>query len=58
MLLFGCLLQYFTDLDSLKKVFANYGEVVHSYMPRNLNNPNLSRGFAFIQFRHSFAADA
>ncbi len=51
-------MQYFTDLEALKKIFANYGEVVHSYMPRNINNPNLSRGFAFIQFKHSFAADA
>lgn len=53
-----CRVQYFTDLDALKRIFAKYGEVVHAYMPRNVSNPQLSRGFAFVQFKHSFCADA
>jgi hypothetical protein len=51
-------LQQFTQTDTLRKIFSEYGDVSHCYMPRSATNPNACKGFAFVQFKHSFAADA
>ena len=50
--------QSFTNHEALKKVFGEYGEVTSCYLPRNPTNPSACRGFAFVHFKHSFAADA
>lgn len=50
--------QQFTDLEALKAAFTCYGELAHAHMPRNVNSPQYTRGFAFLQFKHSADADA
>ena len=46
-----------TTQDRLKDLFAENGEVTHCHMPRSAANPALGKGFAFVHFKHSFAAD-
>ncbi|KAL4458497.1 hypothetical protein ABPG75_013362 [Micractinium tetrahymenae] len=48
----------FTDFTKLQRIFSEYGEVLSCYMPRSPIDPTRCRGFAFVQFKHSFAADA
>lgn len=50
--------QSFTQAEELRRVFGEYGEVTNCYLPRQAADPSRSKGFAFVQFKHSFAADA
>lgn len=50
--------QTFNKSDALKAIFSEYGDVVHCYIPRSPTDPTRSKGFAFVGFKHSFAADA
>jgi RNA recognition motif-containing protein len=44
--------------EPLRRLFSEYGEVTSCHLPRSTANPSLAKGFAFVHFRHSFAADA
>ena len=50
--------QGFTPTEKLKAIFSEYGEVVQCSLPRSPTDPSRTRGFAFVGFKHSFAADA
>lgn len=51
-------LQSFNKSDALRAIFSEYGEVVHCYIPRSATDASRTKGFAFVGFKHSFAADA
>lgn len=57
-LAYQCAPQTFTRHDTLKAIFAEYGEVVQCYIPKSATDSLRSKGFAFVGFKHSFAADA
>ncbi|KAL4426495.1 hypothetical protein ABPG77_008353 [Micractinium sp. CCAP 211/92] len=47
-----------TDSARLQRIFSEYGEVTSCHLPRSPIDPTRCRGFAFLHFKHSFAADA
>lgn len=50
-------LAWTTDDESLRKFFSQFGEVTKAEVVKERDNPNRSRGFAFVEFEDDAAAD-
>ena len=48
--------QGFKDIAQLRTIFEELGEVNECHLPRNKATGN-SKGFAFVEFKHSSHAD-
>ena len=51
-------LAWATTDDSLREFFSQFGEVTKAEVVKERDNPNRSRGFAFVEFEDDAAADA
>ena len=51
-------LAWATTDESLREFFSQFGEVSKAEVVKERDNPNRSRGFAFVEFEDDAAADA